>query len=160
MDEGVEHSTDETTRRVRELVDEVIAGTDIFVVDLEVRGSGGSRVVDIYVDSDEDLSIKKLAEVNREVGFLLDVEDLIPGRYNLNVSSPGLDRPLRLPRQYRKNIGKPLRVHYNKPDGAGTTEIEGELVDVDDVAIEVKDGGDVRSIPFEDIVWAKIRLPW
>jgi ribosome maturation factor RimP len=117
-------------------------------------------VVDIYVDSDEELSIKKLAEVNREVGFLLDVEDLIPGRYNLNVSSPGLDRPLRLPRQYRKNIGKPLRVHYNKPDGAGTTEIEGELVDVDDVAIEVKDGGDVRSIPLQDIVWAKIRLPW
>jgi len=160
MNEGVEHSTDETTRRVRTLVDEVLAGTDIFVVDLEVRGSGGSRVVDIYVDSDEDLSIEKLAEVNREVGFLLDVEDLIPGRYNLNVSSPGLDRPLRLPRQYRKNIGKPLRVHYNKPDGAGTTEIEGELVDVDDVAIEVKDRGDVRSIPLRDIVWAKIRLPW
>lgn len=160
MKESVEHSTDETTRRVKELVDEVIAGTDIFVVDLEVRGSGGSRVVDIYVDSDENLSIKRLAEVNREVGFLLDVEDLIPGRYNLNVSSPGLDKPLRLPRQYRKNIGKPLRVHYNKPDGAGTTEIEGELVDVDDVAIEVNDGGDVRSIPFEDIVWAKIRLPW
>jgi ribosome maturation factor RimP len=160
MNEGVEHSTNETTQRVRELVDEVIAGTDIFVVDLEVRGSGGSRVVDIYVDSDEELSIKKLAEVNREVGFLLDVEDLIPGRYNLNVSSPGLDRPLRLPRQYRKNIGKPMRIHYNKPDGAGATEIEGELVDADDVAIEVKDGGEVRSIPFEDIVWAKIRLPW
>jgi ribosome maturation factor RimP len=160
MNERVEHSADETTRRVRTLVDEVVAGTDIFVVELEVRGSGGSRVVDIYVESDEDLSIEKLAEVNREVGFLLDVEDLIPGRYNLNVSSPGLDRPLRLPRQYRKNIGKPLRVHYNKPDGAGTTEIEGELVDVDDVAIEVKDGGDVRSIPLQDIVWAKIRLPW
>lgn len=160
MKQGVEHSTDEITRRVRELVDEVIAGTDIFIVDLEIRGSGGSRVVDIYVDSDEELSIKKLAEVNREVGFLLDVEDLIPGRYNLNVSSPGLDRPLRLPRQYRKNIGKPLRVHYKKPDGEGATEIEGELVNADDVAIEVKDGGEVRSIPFEDIVWAKIRLPW
>lgn len=160
MDRNVDHSTDEITRRVRELVDEVIADTDVFVVDVEVRGSGGSRVVDIYLDSDEDLSVEKLAEVNREVGFLLDMEDLIPGRYNLNVSSPGLDRPLRLSRQYRKNIGKPLRVHYQKSDGSGATELEGELVGVGDEEIELTAGDEVRHIRLDDIIWAKIRLPW
>jgi len=129
-------------------------------VEVDVRGSGGSRVVDIYVDSDGGLSVEKLAELNREIGFLLDVEDLIPGRYKLNVSSPGLDRPLRLPRQYRKNIGKPLRVHFHKSDGSGTTELEGVLIDVGEEAIELNDDADVRQIPFDDIVWAKIRLPW
>lgn len=156
MDQKVDH----TTGRVRELVDEVIADTEMFVVDVEVRGSGGSRVVDIYLDSDENLSVEKLAEVNREVGFLLDMEDLIPGRYNLNVSSPGLDRPLRHSRQYRKNIGKPLRVHYRKPDGSGATELEGELIGVGDEEIELAADDEVRLISLEDIIWAKIRLPW
>lgn len=160
MKESVESRSDEFVERVRAIVDEVIAESDIFVVDVDVRGSGGSRVVDIFVDSDENLDVHRLAEINRQVGFLLDVEDIIPGRYNLNVSSPGLDRPLRLPRQYRKNIGKEMRVHYRKPDGSGTTEVEGRLTAVNDDSIELDAGDDVRSISLENVVWAKIRLPW
>lgn len=160
MNESVDQTALETTRRVAELVEEVIAGTDVFVVEVDVRGSGGSRVVDVFIDSDENLDVRKLAEINREIGFLLEMEDLIPGRYDLNVSSPGLDRPLRFPRQYRKNVGRPLRVHYRKADGSGTTELEGTLAGVRDDAIELDAGDDVRSIPFEDVVWAKIRLPW
>lgn len=162
--QSVERSATEPTdvaRRVSELVDEAIAGTNVFVVEVEVRGSHGSRVVDIYVDSDEDLAIDRLAEISREVSFLLDVEDVIPGRYSLNVSSPGLDRPLRLPRQYRKNIGRSLRVHYQKPDGSGATETVGTLRSADEDAIELDvANGDARRIPLDDVVWAKVQLPW
>ncbi len=164
MEHTVDRSNTETTdlsRRVEELVDEVIAGTDVYVVEVDVRGTGGSRVVNIYVDSDEDLSIEKLAKISREVGFLLETGDVIPGHYNLTVSSPGLDRPLRLPRQYQKNIGRSLRVHYRKPDGSGATEAEGKVTSAGEDAIELEIAdGDVRSIPLQDIVWAKVRLPW
>ena len=164
MDHTVDSSTTETTGlsdRVHALVDEAIKGSDVFVVEVDVRGTKGSRVVDIYVDSDNDLGVDKLAEINREVGFLLEMEDVIPGRYHLNVSSPGLDRPLRLPRQYTKNVGRGLRVHYRKVDGSGATEAEGKLTSANDETIEVSvDENDVRRIPLENIVWAKVQLPW
>ena len=164
MVQTVDRSDTETvdlTSRVRELVEEAITGTNIFVVDVEVRGTRGSRVVEIYVDSDDELGVGQLADISREVEFSLDMEDLIAGRYSLNVSSPGLDRPLRLPRQYRKNVGRPLRVHYRKADGSGATESEGILKTADEDSIELEVAtGDVRRIRLEDIVWAKMRLPW
>ena len=164
MVQTVDRSNTETadlTSRVKELVEEAIAGTNLFVVDVEVRGTRGSRVVEIYVDSDEELGVGQLADISREVEFMLDMEDLVAGRYSLNVSSPGLDRPLRLPRQYQKNVGRPLRVHYRKDDGSGATEAEGTLTAADEQAIELEVAtGDVRRIQLEDIVWAKVRLPW
>ncbi len=161
MERTVPHRTDDTTARVTELLEEVIAGSPVFVVDVEVRGSRGSQVVEIYVDSDDELDVDELARINREVGFLLDVEDVIPGRYHLNVSSPGLDRPLSLRRQYKKNVGRDLHVHYAKEDGSGNTEVEGELLAADEHAIEVAaSDSDVRRIPFGHIVWAKVRPPW
>lgn len=164
MEQTGDRSNTETTdlgARVDALVREVIAGTDVFVVEVDVRGTGGSRVVNIYVDSDEDLSIEKLAKISRDVEFLLDTGDVIPGHYNLTVSSPGLDRPLRMPRQYQKNIGRMLRVHYQKPDGSGATEAGGKVTSADEDAIELEvSKDDVRRIPLEDIVWAKVQLPW
>lgn len=160
----MENETPETSRaveRIRQLVEEVIAGTPLFVVDVDVRGRKGSQAVDIFIDSDEGLDVAKLTEVSREVGFLLDMEDVIPGKYNLNVSSPGLDRPLALPRQYRKNLNRTLRVHYRKEDGSGNAEAVGTLVDVSDEAVEIApDSGPRQRIGFDQILWAKVQLPW
>lgn len=161
MNQLVVREIDDTATRVTELVEEVIGGSSVFVVEVDVRGTRGSRVVEVYLDSDADLDVDELAAINREVGFLLDMEEVIPGGYHLNVSSPGLDRPLSLPRQYKKNIGRALRVHYAKEDGSGNTEVDGELLTTDEDAIEVAASeSDVRRIRFDDILWAKVQLPW
>lgn len=161
MVQAVNETIDQKARRVRELTEEVIGNASVFVVDAQVRGTRGSHVVEIFVDSDEGLDVDELARISREVEFLLDMEDLIPGKYSLNVSSPGLDKPLALPRQYKKNVGRPLRVHYKKQDGSGNTEAEGKLIAAGDeiIKIEVSDE-DVLQIPFDDIIWAKVQLPW
>lgn len=157
----VAHKTKDVASQVTALVEEVIGDSPVFVVDVDVRGSRGSQVVDIFVDSDDELDVDELARISREVGFLLDVEELFPAQYNLNVSSPGLDRPLVLPRQYKKNIGRELRVHYARADGSGNTEVEGEVVGADDEAVEIAASeSDVRRIPYDSIVWAKAQLPW
>lgn len=161
MSQSVVQKSDSMANRVTELVKEVIADTPVFVVEVAVRGTRGSRVVEVYVDSDTDLHVDELARINREVGFLLEMEDVIPERYHLNVSTPGLDRPLSLPRQYKKNMGRALRVHYAREDGSGNTEVEGELMHTDEDAIEIAASeSDVRRIRFDDILWAKVRLPW
>ena len=151
----------EVRDRVRSLVEEVLAGTPYFIVECDVRGAPGAQAVDVFLDSDEALGVDTLARINREIGFLLDTEAVLPGRYRLNVSSPGVDRPLKLPRQYRKNVGRKLRVHHRKPGGDGNTETLGDLVEADDEAVEVAVSGAQRQrIPYDDILWAKVQLPW
>lgn len=153
--------TDSLEQRVRDLVLEVIDGTALFLVDLDVRGRKGSRVVDVFLDSDDELGIDTLAEISRELSFLLDAEDFIKGRYNLNVSSPGVDRPLVLPRQYSKNIGRTLEVQYQPEDAEAPLQVQGELVGADDETIKIEvDGKTTDRIRYQDITQAKVLLPW
>ena len=151
----------EVLERVRVLIEEVLEGTPHFVVELDVHGAPGSQAVDLFLDSDEALGVGMLAQIHRQIGFLLDTEEVLAGRYRLNVSSPGVDRPLKLPRQYRKNVGRKLRVHYRKPEGDGYTETLGDLVEADDEAVKVAlSTAEHRRIPYSDILWAKVQLPW
>ena len=145
--------------RVCTLVDNMLKGGPVFLVEFSVRGTQGSHVIDIFVESDDALGVNQLAELNREIGFILDAEDIMPGRYTLNVSTPGVKRPLRLPRQYRKHVGRKLRVHYRKENDA-FTETCGELVAVEESYIQIQNGTRSAEIPHGDIQWAKVVLPW
>lgn len=160
MARSVQQTAREIEDQVRAFTEEVIAGTPYFIVDVEVRGHKGTRVVEIFVDSDVDLSHDQLATISREVGFLLDVEDVIDGSYTLEVSSPGIKRPLTLPRQYKKNVGRVLRVKYESEDGA-TENLTGELLAADDETITIEGAANepVR-IPYAAIERAKLELPW
>jgi len=147
--------------RVRALVEEVLVGTPHFLVEFGVRGAAGSQAVEIFIDSDDALGVDTLADLHREIEFLLDTEAVMPGRYRLTVSSPGIDKPLKLPRQYRKNVGRKINVHHRKPEGEGYTETLGDLADADAEAVEVTAaGGARRRIRYDDILWAKVQLPW
>lgn len=145
--------------RVRALTQEVIAGTSYFLVDVAVRGHKGTRVVEIYVDSAEEFGHDDLAVVSKEVGFLLDVEDVVDGSYKLEVSSPGIKRPLKMPQQYQKNVGRTLRVRYQSE---GNEEIVvGDLMTADDEEIELElASGDRLQLPYQSINQARIELPW
>jgi len=144
---------------VRSLTQEVIAGTSYFLVDVAVRGHKGTRVVEIYVDSPEDFGHDDLAVVSKEVGFLLDVEDVVDGSYKLEVSSPGIKRPLKMPQQYQKNVGRTLRVRYQTE---GNEEIVvGDLTSASDDEIELElSSGDQLRLPYQTINQARIELPW
>ena len=146
--------------RVRRVVEDVLAAFPLYVVEIIVRGVKGSRAVDVYVDGDEGVAVDTLAKVNREIGFLLETEEVIEGRYTLNVSSPGVDRPLRLPRQYKKNIGRTLRIKYMEDEKRSV--VQGELINAADefVELKAKGGNTTQRVSMEDIVESKIVLPW
>jgi len=150
-----------TEESIRQIVEDAIVGTDLYIVEITVRGHTGSIVVDIYLDSDKGLSVDTLADMNREIGFLLELNEVISGKYRLNVSSPGIDRPLSLPRQYYKNRGRQLDLRCKEPDGSGTQKITGVLVVSDEVGIEIQmNESNRRRIPYSDILLAKVKLPW
>ena len=157
--------------RVQDLVGEALRGTSMYVVEVDVRGARGSKVVDVFVDADEGVGVDQLAKVSRDVGFLLETEDIFESKYNLNVSSPGLERPLQIPRQYRKNIGRELVVEYTpdkdeREDEKSSAFAVGTLegADEDSITLALSDEehpeGGTRQIPYSQVRTARIRLPW
>jgi ribosome maturation factor RimP len=117
-------------KRVRELVEEKIAELpNLFLVDVKMH-SGGQLIV--LVDGDNGIGIADCAAISRHVGFHLEEENVIAEAYNLEVSSPGIDTPLVLKRQYAKNIGRTLAIKMK--DG---TKREGELLAAGDEAITI-----------------------
>lgn len=145
------------TERVRSIAEEVVAGP-LFVVDVTVRGQKGSRVVDVYVDSDAPLTVDELAAASREIGFLLEAEDVIDGQYSLNVSSPGVDRPLTIPRQFRKNIGRLVLVNRK---AAGAKPLRGRLANADEEGFELQlDNTETKRIMYDEASTVKVLLPW
>jgi ribosome maturation factor RimP len=90
--------------------------TEVFLVELLFRNVNGTDYLEIYVDTDRGITIDICARLSRklaeEVEIQPELQDLLPNRFRLDVSSPGLSRPLKLERQYRKNVGRLLRVKY------------------------------------------------
>ena len=148
----------ELRARIHALADEAASEGELFVVEVQVRGQQGSRVIEVFVDADEGAGLDDIARLSRELEFLLDTEDVVKGRFTLNVSSPGAERPLLLPRQYAQHVGRALRV---------TTEAGGEprvrtgtlaAVDADHFDLDVD--GTAERIAFSDVTEARIQLPW
>ena len=152
IDEGLEG-------RVRRVAERVVEDLSLYLEGVTVRGRKGSRVVEVYVDSDQGLTIDEAAQVSRRLGEVLEVEDTIDGKYHLNVSSPGATSPLTLARHFKKNVGRVIRVKYT--EGEENKEISGELkfATDDTIQVELKDGR-MLSIPQADITEARVQLPW
>lgn len=145
--------------RVRALTEEVITGTSYFLVDVEVRGHKGTRVVEVYVDSKEEFGHDDLALISKEVGFLLDIEDVIDGSYKLEVSSPGIKRPLKMPQQYQKNVGRTLRVRYQSDEDEEIVVGDLTKADGDEVELELP-SGERLQLSYGSITQARVELPW
>jgi len=113
--------------RVREIAERVGASTGLEIVEVELRGGGKARMLRIFVDKSGGVTHEDCANLSREVGTILDVEDVIPGgSYLLEVSSPGLDRKLSRPADYERFTGSRVKVMTRQPVN-GSRHFEGRL---------------------------------
>lgn len=138
------------------LAEQVLEDQDLFLVDTELKGSVNHRVIWIYVESESgNVSVDHCAQLSRELQLLLDAHGWHERKYTLNVSSPGLDRPLKDFRQYVNNAGRNASVVFEK-DG-DETRIKGKLIEAnpDRVVLKTENGRHVE-IPFSDIVETRI----
>jgi ribosome maturation factor RimP len=106
------------------------------LVDLDVRGNGRRTAVRVYVDKPGGVTIDDCQRLSYELGDLIDVSNLVPRSYDLEVSSPGLDRELRKDRELRWATGRLVRVWTREPVD-GHRELSGRLVLVDEGALLV-----------------------
>lgn len=117
--------------KIEEWLHPLLTEKNLFLVD--IKFSMG-RQIEVYVDSDEGIHISECAELSRFIEKNLDGSGLVPDNYVLEVSSPGMDNPLRVPRQYKRRIGRVFEVL--KTDG---TMIEAQLTEVSDNGIKLKE---------------------
>lgn len=125
---------------VLEGIERIVGEHDLRLVDLVRRGHTNSTVVEVIVDNIEGPTLEDLALVSRAIGALLDRDEIspvIPGRYRLEVTTPGLDRPLDEPWQFAKNVGRLLKVGYHDEAGKKRTELF-RLLSVDGGSFELQ----------------------
>ena len=148
-----DRGTEQLEERVRSLAEPVLARHDAELVELAVR-RGRTQLVRVVADRAGGIDLETCALVSQELSRMLDADDPIVGRYTLEVTSPGLDRPLRTPADFRRALGRRVRIVLARSQHEGTLE--------DVVADRVRvatDGGPVE-VPLDEIANAKVVLPW
>jgi ribosome maturation factor RimP len=142
-------------REVRKLVQPSVEQLGYELSDLEVRLGGGSGVVRVFIDHPEGIGLGDCEKVSRAISAILDVEDPLPGHYNLEVSSPGLDRKLTKREHFQRFTGEVVKVKMRFPI-QGRRRFRGRLVSSDDSNIVVEIDGETHRLPLAIIDTARL----
>lgn len=146
----METDRDSILRNVLSLACPIVDEAGFEIVDMELAGRPGSYVLRLLIDKPGGVTINDCVEINRELSGLLDLEDPIPSRYTLEVSSPGLDRPFKTERDYLRALGTRVRVVAEDGDGRPVTRV-GQLEGIENGTVEIRCGEERHRIPVEHI---------
>jgi len=144
-----------TGPELRELLQPSIERLGYELADLEVRLGGRSGVVRVFIDHPDGIGLDDCEKVSRAISALLDVEDPLPGRYDLEVSSPGLDRKLTKIEHFQRFTGEVVKVQTRFPI-QGRRRFRGRLVSSNDSNIVVEVDGETHELPLATIQTARL----
>jgi ribosome maturation factor RimP len=147
--------------KVREITERVGADKGLEVVEVQMLGGGGTRLLRIFIDKLEGVTHADCEHVSQNVGTILDVEDVIPGgRYTLEVSSPGVERKLSRPREFERFVGHKVKVVLREPvenqkSWVGALQSFAEGI----ITLEPSPGKSVQ-FPLELVEKANLKFEW
>ena len=152
---------DRTVSRIWEVATQIADGEGMEVVDVELRpeGSRRGRVLRLYLDKHGGPNIDELGRVSRQLSELLDTQDIVEGSYTLEVSSPGINRPLKKPEHFQRFIGKRVRVRTGDMI-EGRRSFLGILNEVTGEKIKIEVEGKQYEIPFSMIEKSNYEHDW
>jgi ribosome maturation factor RimP len=142
--------------RLRELLRPGVEALGFELVDAELVGGGRYPTLRVYIDSPQGITVDDCADVSRQLSAILDVEDPIPGSYTLEVSSPGLDRPLVTPGDFRKRAGETVKLRLRSPLDGGRRNFTGRLVETKDDRIVIDVDNERFELAFDAIERARL----
>lgn len=135
------------------LIGPALESRGVELVELSVSGNARRYVVRVFVDRPDGISIGECAGLSRDLADVLDTHDPIDASYTLEVSSPGLTRPLKTRRDYERALGKSVRLILRS--GADRT---GKLVDVSDTQLTLEVDGEAQPLPLDDVTKANLHF--
>jgi ribosome maturation factor RimP len=149
---------EEILEKVRQLAAPLAAQEGMELVDVEFGGGGGRQILRLYIDRAGGVSLEDCTSVSRALSAALDVEDPLEGAYDLEVSSPGLDRPLRTAEHFEKVKGSKVRVKTFGPvaECENRKTFVGTLVGYADGKVMVDVDGKVFAVPHAQVSKANV----
>ena len=144
-----------TSERIAELVEPILHDRGHELYDVELTGA----TVRVLVDRQGGVALDDLELLSREISTALDEADPMPDRFYLEVSSPGLERPLRLPIHFQRAVGDKVKVKTHASVD-GDRRVDGTLVDADDEGFTVETDAGARTLGYGDVERARTVFEW
>ncbi|MEO7145993.1 MAG: ribosome maturation factor RimP [Bryobacteraceae bacterium] len=147
--------------KIKEIAERVGTPEGLEIVDIQFLGGGGTRLLRIFIDKPEGVSHADCELISHQVGTILDVEEVIPGgRYTLEVSSPGLERKLASPRDFKRFVGHKAKVSLREPV-ENQRHWEGTLAAFSDGVVTLEPaGGKSVSFALDLVKKASLKFEW
>jgi ribosome maturation factor RimP len=146
--------------RVQEMAERSAAAHGVELLEAQLRRRGRSTVLSVVLDADAPVEADVVERVSKELSHLLDQDDPLPGSYVLEVTTPGLDRPLRTARDFRRQRGHEVRVTRAQAGSDATTSVQGIVVAVDEQVVTLEVDGEQLRLPLSEVVRGTVVLPW
>lgn len=140
---------------IAEIAREIVVSNGFFLIDVTFRGTENNKVIEVFIDGEKNITAEDCAKVSKEINSIIDEKQLIKSRYRLDISSPGVDRPLQYLKQYSKHIGRRFEVTFNV-DG-NRKSIKGRLIKIEGKNLIFFTGKE-SEINFNDIIKAKVLI--
>lgn len=146
---------DTIKEKILKIIQNSISETDFLLVDTNIRGDQRKRIIEVFVDSQKNVSADDLAELSSKINDTLsETEDI--GNYRLDVSTPGVDRPLKFIEQYPKNVNRNFELEYHFGDEV--KKVKARLVSVNGNELTFNDGRNEFLINYNQIIKAKVLI--
>jgi ribosome maturation factor RimP len=144
---------------ISSLAGKIAESNGLELVDVELFRAGRRRILRVYIGKvGAGITVDDCAKLSRDLSARMDAENMMGEEpYHLEVSSPGLDRPFKTIKDYRRNVGRLVRVSCREPV-EGKRLLIGKLEDVGEATITLDEDGKTRSIPLDQIVQAKVEI--
>jgi ribosome maturation factor RimP len=136
--------------------DEIAQKLGFFLVDVVFRGDQRNRIVEVYVDGENNVSADNLAEISREINKTIEEQDLIKESYRLDVSTPGVDRPLKYIKQFPKHLNRKIEITYKAEEGLKT--LTGKLVGIKGEELTFLSEKNNLIVEYKNITKAKVLI--
>ncbi|MCL6493235.1 MAG: hypothetical protein K6T54_00500 [Ignavibacterium sp.] len=146
---------DTIKEKILKIIQNSISDTDFLLIDTNIRGDQRKRIIEVFVDASKNVSADDLAELSSKINDILsETEDI--GNYRLDVSTPGVDRPLKFIEQYPKNVNRNFELEYQFGDEV--KKVKARLVSVNGNELTFNDGRNEFLINYNQIIKAKVLI--
>ena len=138
-----------------QIAQEITSSSGYFLIDIVIRGTERNRVIEVFIDGEKNITAKDCAEVSRKLNEVFEEKEIVKAAYRLDVSSPGIERPLLYLKQYPKHINRKFEISYNYNDEK--RKLKGTLKKIEGENLTFLTNEE-QIINFNDIINAKVLL--
>jgi ribosome maturation factor RimP len=142
-----------TREQILQILEPIASNMGLDLEDVEIKSAGKHSIVQVSIDKDGGINLDEVAQISNQISEALDAKDILGEKpYTLEVGSPGIDRALTLPRHWRRNNGRLVKINFGS-----NTEI-GRILESDDEKVSLEVKGKTRSINFDKIDKAFVQV--